>query len=195
MKNARLMFATTALGTMLSLGLAALPAQAAGLTDVQIQAITGLLSSFGADTTTIATVNAVLHGQTPPEGAPSAGFGGMKEGMGSSTSPHAMVGSTTPWMSSTPPPCPPFLHTLGLGSNDGGTDGEVSGLQTTLRSAGLFTGSSTGFFGPATEKAVAQFQRQNNIASGGPSLGTVGPMTRAILGKRCGMNGSSGSGQ
>jgi hypothetical protein len=39
-------------------------ASASGLTEAQIQAIIGLLNSFGADATTVANVNANLHGQS-----------------------------------------------------------------------------------------------------------------------------------
>lgn len=39
------------------------PARASGLTEVQIQAILSLISSFGVDSATIANVNATLHGQ------------------------------------------------------------------------------------------------------------------------------------
>src|SRR3989344_991468 len=42
------------------------PAQAAGLTQTQIQSITSLLASFGADAATIANVTAALNGQATP---------------------------------------------------------------------------------------------------------------------------------
>src|SRR3989338_6987175 len=46
------------------------PAQAAGLTQTQIQSITSLLASFGADAATIANVTAALNVQADP--APAA---------------------------------------------------------------------------------------------------------------------------
>lgn len=54
-------------GAALSVGLLVSPmfASAAGLTNVQVQAILGLLSSFGADSATIASVNSALTGGTP----------------------------------------------------------------------------------------------------------------------------------
>ncbi|MHB8661013.1 MAG: peptidoglycan-binding domain-containing protein, partial [Minisyncoccota bacterium] len=44
---------------------------ASGLTSAQIQAILSLLSSFGADSATVANVSAILSGTTPPATAPS----------------------------------------------------------------------------------------------------------------------------
>ncbi|HEY4474129.1 MAG TPA: hypothetical protein VI957_03130, partial [Candidatus Paceibacterota bacterium] len=41
----------------------AVPAQAAGLTEVQIQNIINLIQGFGADAATLANVNAALRGQ------------------------------------------------------------------------------------------------------------------------------------
>src|SRR3989344_6079340 len=50
------------------------PAQAAGLSASQVQAIVSLLASFGADSATIANVTAALSGQaTPGTGSGSAG--------------------------------------------------------------------------------------------------------------------------
>lgn len=55
------------LGAVLSLGIVISPAftEAAGLSSSQIQAILSLLSSFGADSATIANVNVALTGGTP----------------------------------------------------------------------------------------------------------------------------------
>lgn len=55
------------LGAVLSLGILVSPlfASAAGLSSAQIQAILSLLSSFGADSATIANVNVALTGGTP----------------------------------------------------------------------------------------------------------------------------------
>lgn len=51
-----------ALGLLLSVSFAA-PAQAAGLTEVQITAVINLVASFGADATTVKNVEASLRGQ------------------------------------------------------------------------------------------------------------------------------------
>lgn len=55
---------------------------------------------------------------------------------------------------------------------------DVAALQQFLRERGYFTfRANTGFYGPITRAAVRQFQKDNNI----PSVGRVGPMTRAAL--------------
>ncbi len=56
-------------------------AHAAGLTGAQVQAILSLLSSFGADATTIANVNAALTGGTPstPTASSPSGCSFMKD--------------------------------------------------------------------------------------------------------------------
>lgn len=53
-----------ALGLLVSMGVGAIPAQAASLTEAQISEVISLLSSFGADSSTIASINAALHDQT-----------------------------------------------------------------------------------------------------------------------------------
>src|SRR3989344_2252331 len=55
---------THILGIALSLSilLSPVPAYAAGLTSAQVQSILGLLSAFGADSTTIANVSTILGG-------------------------------------------------------------------------------------------------------------------------------------
>ena len=63
-------------GAVIALGLVVSPAftYAGGLTDTQVQAILSLLSSFGADSATIANVNAALTG-TPTTGGGTSGGG------------------------------------------------------------------------------------------------------------------------
>jgi len=58
---------------------------------------------------------------------------------------------------------------------------EVESLQNTLRCLGYFPSSieSTGYFGLLTQKAVIQFQIENEILSSG----TVGPITRQVINK------------
>ena len=58
----------------------------------------------------------------------------------------------------------------------------VSSLQDFLASQGYFSGASIGIFGPATQRAVIAFQRDNGL----PATGYVGALTRAALAKRCG---------
>ncbi len=52
-------------------------AQAAGLTEAQIQAIENLMVSFGADQATIVNVDAALRGKPTPSNVPSMSIGGI----------------------------------------------------------------------------------------------------------------------
>jgi len=77
--------------------------------------------------------------------------------------------------SSAPSCAPPTLtRSLDLGS----TGSDVSALQQFLESKGYYTYPSiTGYFGPASEKAVAAFQGANGISP----VGSVGRITRAKI--------------
>lgn len=85
--------------------------------------------------------------------------------------------------------CTPFTATtLALNSTDAVTSGEVTKLQRTLaKDPSVYPqGSVTGFYGPATDKAIKAFQIKNGLAtatSGG--YGLVGPATRATLVNVC----------
>jgi hypothetical protein len=129
---------------------AAAPARAAALSDVQIQSIINLLNVFGADAATVTGVGVALHGGTP-------------------------TGTATPISSSA---CSSLTYTLGVGSVDAKTAGQVSILQR-------FLGISppTGYFGPLTLKAVEMWQSGHGVAvPGAAGYGTVGPKTRAAMG-------------
>jgi peptidoglycan hydrolase-like protein with peptidoglycan-binding domain len=65
-----------------------------------------------------------------------------------------------------------FNHNLSYGTT--GTD--VSELQQFLKDEGLYSGSITPTFGPATQSALIAFQKQENIT---PANGYFGPTTRA----------------
>lgn len=142
----------------------AAPAQAAALTSAQVQAIVGLLQSFGADGSIVANVQATLTGQSgvymPPITATAP-----------STNPSQIV--------STPPAdaCPQISRTLSQGAE--GSD--VRDLQEYL---GV---SQTGYFGPITARAVASFQGSEGLAQ----VGIVGPQTRAAFAKRCGWDANN----
>ncbi|MCC6947006.1 MAG: peptidoglycan-binding protein [Bradyrhizobiaceae bacterium] len=59
-----------------------------------------------------------------------------------------------------------------------GTEGEdIACLQSLLRQEGFFHADITGYFGAATWRAVANFQWEHGL----PSIGIVGPQTRAAL--------------
>ena len=60
-------------------------------------------------------------------------------------------------------------------------------IQTALRVAGLYNGSIDGKIGPATKRAIEQFQSQNNLKVDGK----VGPQTWAALEKYLSSTGTS----
>ena len=115
------------------------PAQAAALTSAQVQAIVGLLQSFGADASIIANVQSTLMG--PGQ------LGG------SSVNPTTYT--TQPATASRI--CPQIIRTIGQG--DSGSD--VSDLQ------GYLGVSQTGYFGPMTARAVASFQAEEWLSQVG----------------------------
>jgi peptidoglycan hydrolase-like protein with peptidoglycan-binding domain len=73
--------------------------------------------------------------------------------------------------------CLVLTHDLSYGSRDRGTDGEVTELQAFLRDEGYLSASPTGFYGASTMRAVASFQRDQDIRA----TGTVGSATRAEI--------------
>lgn len=67
---------------------------------------------------------------------------------------------------------------LKVGSTDASTNGEVSTLQSFLKSLGYFSESVTGYFGKITESAVKQYQAASAI---NPVSGIVGVITRSTI--------------
>ncbi len=103
-------------------------AQAAALTSSQVSAIVSLLQSFGADSATIANVQASLTG-TP-----------------SSTTTGSMTTTTGTGYT--------FTRDLTVGS----TGADVTALQNALISKGYLKASATGYFGSLTQAAVSAWQ-------------------------------------
>jgi hypothetical protein len=126
-----------------------LPARAAGLNEVQIQAILSLLASFGADASVINNVSLSLHGQSTTA-LPAAGY-----------------------------TCVVISNNLSQGM----TSGEVEKLQSFLaQDTAIYPeGKVTGYFGPATARAVMRWQTAHGLYAYGESKGAVGPQTRAAL--------------
>lgn len=73
------------------------------------------------------------------------------------------------------PVCTILTATLATGSNSK----QVSQLQDFLRAEGYLSSASTGYFGSLTQSAVKNFQTKNGLAA----VGSVGPMTRALIQK------------
>lgn len=84
--------------------------------------------------------------------------------------------------------CLAITHNLGLEDTDAQTGGDVSRLQRFLaQNPSIYPeGLITGFYGPATMRAVQRWQRTNGVASSGTpettGYGYVGPKTRAAMG-------------
>jgi fibronectin-binding autotransporter adhesin len=137
------------------------PAQAAGLTQTQIQSIVSLLASFGADQATINNVTAALNGQASP------GTGTGSGGACPALSRDLQVGSTGADVKA----LQMFLNTM-------------TGTMVASSGAGS-PGNETTTFGPATKAAVIKFQTLYNIT---PIAGYAGAKTRAQIAAVCGGN-------
>lgn len=84
--------------------------------------------------------------------------------------------------------CVPFGSSLTLGSTDATSKGAVSRLQTILAmDASVYPEKKvTGYFGPATDKAVKAFQVKRGITKPGTvGYGIVGPATGKALVQAC----------
>lgn len=93
--------------------------------------------------------------------------------------------------------CPDLQHNLERGMRDADVSVEVTMLQRFLaQDAQLYPeGDITGFYGPATERAVQKFQLRHGIVSYGDyqatGYGRVGPRTRWAIKNSCGASSTS----
>lgn len=165
--------ATSAVFLVSFFGTAAV-AQAAPLTTVQIDSITGLLQAFGADPSVIANVQAALMGLPSSPTTSSTSI---------SVSPNNSSFSNGPGPFQASSSCSVLSSNLSIGAR--GT--EVEQLQSFLSKNGAGV-AVTGYYGPLTEDAVRRWQAANNIvATGTPNttgFGTVGPLTRGEMDKK-----------
>lgn len=84
--------------------------------------------------------------------------------------------------------CSPLTATLALDATDATTNGEVSKLQTILaKDTTIYPeGLITGYYGPATDRAVKRFQVERGVvAASSTAYGLVGPATKAALLTSC----------
>lgn len=86
--------------------------------------------------------------------------------------------------------CLSLSRSLYLGISDRESLGEVSKLQRFLTSTGYYTyGEITGYYGPATQRAVQAWQAANSVVSSGSpettGYGVVGPSTRIAIARGC----------
>ena len=138
-------FAARIIGVALALSVA-LPASAAALTQAQVNAIISLLQSFGADASTVASVNGSLHGQAP-SGLPVAVGGIVFSGeFGVGARGIDVVALQTYLEGKGFLTMPPGIAK--------GTFGAVTrkALQAYQKSLGI---SQTGYLGPKTRAAIA----------------------------------------
>lgn len=93
--------------------------------------------------------------------------------------------------------CPNVQFNLKRGDRDRSLGGEVTTIQQFLaQDSRLYPeGDVTGYFGPATERAVQRFQRRHGIVTTGDyqstGYGGVGPQTRWALKNSCGTAGTN----
>ncbi len=164
------------------------PARAAGLTETQIQAVTGLLKAFDVDSETIGNVEAVLMGAetTTQESASNAtetedSDSEIEEADTLREPKKERRFEDLPGASA----CGFLMHNLKRGIE--GDD--VKELQEYLRNTGDFSNESTGYFGPKTEEALKRLQARNNVVSSGDAdstgYGALGPKTRNVLMAHC----------
>lgn len=130
--------------------------QAAGLTDVQLNAVSALLRSFGVSSSTVDSIRGTLDDVTID------------------TSPDVTKAETKA--------CVRLLRDLTVGSK--GDD--VKKLQERLAEEDEedFKVPATGYFGPMTMNAVKKFQEKFGVSPLG--TGFVGPMTRHFFEGQCG---------
>ncbi len=172
-------------------------ASASALNQTQVNAIMGLLQSFGADQTVLSNVQGALTGTAPSASATAAPTSVSSTGSGSPerdshpTLPPPTASSAAPSsVASTPGGapvtgtggafnCATIVNNLRKNATDETTNGEVSRLQQFLG------GRVTGTFGPATEQLLKKWQAEKGIVSGGSAgttgFGMVGARTRAAM--------------
>lgn len=79
--------------------------------------------------------------------------------------------------------CPVLSYNLTLGSSDYTTGGQVSQLQSFLRSRYNDSRLTGGYYGQLTSYYVTRFQQENSVY---PATGGVGPLTRQAISRVCG---------
>ncbi len=93
--------------------------------------------------------------------------------------------------------CPNAQFNLERGDRDRNVGGEVTAIQQFLaQDSRLYPeGDVTGYFGPATERAIQRFQERHGIVSAGDyqstGYGRVGPQTRWAIKNSCGVAGTN----
>lgn len=105
----------------------------------------------------------------------------------------AAAASAPPIPVTSAPACAAFTSELSLDATDAGTNGEVTRLQTILaKDTQIYPeGLVTGFYGPATDRAVKRFQlKEGIVTASSTAYGLVGPATKAKLLAQCSTAGN-----
>ena len=131
----------------------AFPAQAAALTESQIQEILSLLSSFGADQSVVANVNASLRGgpTTPPPACPTFGRNLTLGSTGGDVSDLQTYLAQNGYFNQTPTGYFGFVTAQAVGQ-----------LQLSLGVVSSANDEAYGIFGPRTRTAALQRCGQDN---------------------------------
>ena len=103
------------------------------------------------------------------------------------------VPTAMPVASSTPPFCPKISRTIGRGSDEGTTTGDVGQLQQFIANHFALNPQDvvTGHFGSTTQGYLEKFQEEQGI----PTAPTAGPLTRAAIARLCGQPAGQAAGQ
>lgn len=134
-------------------------------------------------TVTPSATTCVVSGSSTGSGGGGTGTtgvsGGGGGGGGGGYSPSAPSPTPTPTPTPTPSPTPPSFGITSTNLARGSEGPEVVQLQAYLASTPTLypEGKITGYFGPATERAVKRFQAKYGISQ----VGRVGPLTLAKL--------------
>lgn len=140
----------------------------------QVQAMTR--EEILAEITRLTAVAEVLAQQIRSLGVNPNTSGGETGGTSTGGTGGGIVNTGTPRFDSSSI-CTRITTTL----REGQRSSVVVGLQDALASVGVFSGSSTGYFGPATAASVRQFQSVNGISP----TGVVGSETATALYQAC----------
>jgi hypothetical protein len=160
------------------------------LTETQVNAILGLLSSFGAEQSIISNVQVALKGGSVKDmGKPTEHPNKEKE--------HATSTASGEWKEkpALPPQasiCAVFARTL----KKGAVGEDVAKLQEFLKQSGDFNELATStYFGALTEAALKNWQMRMQIATSGDpqttGFGALGPKTRGFIQMNCASSNSA----
>ncbi len=151
--------------------LVATPVYAAPLSESQINAILGLVRSFGIDAAVVTNVELALRGTPISASVPNQNIQNVPAGACSGISL--------------------INRSLSKGMSDADTGGQITLLQRFLANdiAVYPEGTVSGYFGALTERAVERWQIKNGVVTSGTSqttgLGVVGALTRAAMLTSC----------